>query len=246
VPITEEMLVGRRPAAMLNRTRATAAEATIVLVHGYCAGQNEFPLSHFTNAVQFHDYNQARSNDDFALRIKNFGDQFPAFTIVAHSQGGLAATHLHTYYWSNLEQATNGRLIQSVGSPYYGSGLAGILADIGRIFGLGCGRNNDLTYDGAGKWAAGIPANSAADVYYYTTQYVDAFLRHWCVLGANLVLYKPNDGTTEMNKAKLPGAVHAGHKDAWCHTNGMKYSNQCSDPDRNKEMNSLAAHQVRA
>ena len=50
---------------------------------------------------------------------------------MAHSQGGLAATHLHAYYWSNLETAKGGRLIQSVGSPYYGSGLAGNLAAIG-------------------------------------------------------------------------------------------------------------------
>jgi hypothetical protein len=50
---------------------------------------------------------------------------------VAHSQGGLAATHLHAYYWSNLEVAKGGRLIQSVGSPYYGSGIAGNLASIG-------------------------------------------------------------------------------------------------------------------
>lgn len=53
-----------------------------MLVHGYCAGENEFPLSQFTNAVQFKDYKQTRSNDAFALKIKEFADQFPAFTIV--------------------------------------------------------------------------------------------------------------------------------------------------------------------
>lgn len=108
VPITEEMRVGRRPAAMLNRTRIEvhshtirfpvydskvflqAAQATVVLVHGYCAGVNEFPLSQFTNAAQFKDYKQARSNDAFALKIKEFGDQFPAFTIVSFNRNNSA------------------------------------------------------------------------------------------------------------------------------------------------------------
>lgn len=126
----------------------------LVLVHGYCAGQNEFPLSQFENAVHFEDFEQSRTTDEFALKLRQFGDQFPAFSIVrhcwsltmsnkltrsigtqpvqvGHSQGGLAATHLHAYYWSNLENAKGGRLIQSVGSPYYGSGIAGNLAAIG-------------------------------------------------------------------------------------------------------------------
>jgi len=240
VPVTDEMRVGPRPASMRNISRIQG-QGTLLLVHGYCAGQNEFPRDQFTNAVQFQDYKQARSNDAFALKIREFGEQFDAFSIIAHSQGGLAATHLHSYYWSKLENAQGGRLIQSVGSPYYGSGLAGTLASIGRIFGLGCGRNNDLTYDGASKWAAGLPAAAVKDVFYYTTQYKDAFLSRWCVFGANLVLYRPNDGTTELKKAKLAGATHAGHKEGWCHTNGMKFQNQCADPKRNKEMNAFAA-----
>ncbi len=107
------------------------------------------------------------------------------------------------------------------------------------------------------------------DVFYYTTQYKEgtpsslrvtdttrhtthtaqsswpaprtAFLSRWCVFGANLVLYRPNDGTTELKKAQLAGATHAGHKEGWCHTNGMKFQNQCADPERNKEMNAAAA-----
>jgi hypothetical protein len=54
-------------------------------VHGYCAGQNEFPKDEFTNAIQFQDYSQARSNDAFALKIREFGNQFPAFSIVRAS-----------------------------------------------------------------------------------------------------------------------------------------------------------------
>jgi len=242
IVVTEEMTFGPRPASMLrsNLTKAEAA-GTLVLVHGYCAGENEFPTSQFDNSVQFQDYKQARTNDEFALKIRDFGNQFPAFSLVVHSQGGLAATHLHAYYWSNLENAQGGRLIQSVGSPYYGSGLAGNLAAIGGVFGVGCGKNNDLTYDGASKWAAGIPAAAAADVFYYTTQYKDSLLGNYCVYGASLALYSPNDGTTEVVKAKLAGATYAGHKKEWCHTSGMAYPNQCSDPTRNKEMNANAA-----
>jgi pimeloyl-ACP methyl ester carboxylesterase len=244
VSITEEMRVGPRPAAMQkmnNITRAQAGSGTLLLVHGYCANQNEFPVAHFDNAVQFQDYGKSRSNDEFALKIREFGNQFPAFSIVSHSQGGLAATHLHAYYWSNLENAQGGRLVQSVGSPYYGTALAGTLATLGKLFGIGCGRNNDLTYDGASKWAAGLPAAAVSDVYYYTTQYKEAFLQRWCVLGADLVLSRPNDGTTERKKAQLKGANNAGDKQGWCHTTGMKFGNQCTDPERNKEMNANAA-----
>ncbi|ELR25113.1 conditioned medium factor, putative [Acanthamoeba castellanii str. Neff] len=238
VAITEEMTVGPRPAAMAlrNRTRASEAGGKLILVHGYCAGQNEFPLSDFTNAVQFQDYNQVRSNDAFALKIRDFGNQFDSFSI-----GGLAATHLHAYYWSNLEAAKGGRLIQSVGSPYYGSGLAGNLAAIGDIFGVGCGKNNDLTYDGATKWANALPAGITKDVFYYTTQYKDALFGGYCVFGASLALYSPNDGTTEVVKAKLAGANYAGHKSDWCHTTGMNHPNQCTDPARNKEMDTAAS-----
>jgi len=239
--ITEEMSFGPRPAAMRNVSALSKSESKIILVHGYCAGENEFPLAHFTNGVHFKDYEQVRSNDDFAIKILEFGNQYPAFSIVSHSQGGLAATHLHTYYWSNLENAQGGRLVQSVGSPYYGSGLAGNLALIGDIFGIGCGKNNDLTYDGASRWASGIPESTQKDVFYYTTQYNDRLFGGYCVWGASLVLYSPNDGTTELVKAKLKGATDAGHKLGWCHTSGMNHPNQCTDPERNREMDTKAS-----
>jgi len=48
--------------------------------------------------------------------------------------------------------------------------LAGILALIGEAFGILCGENGDLTYDGAERWEANIPMDKEAEVYYYTTQ----------------------------------------------------------------------------
>jgi hypothetical protein len=81
VPVTDEMRVGPRPASMRNISRIQG-QGTLLLVHGYCAGQNEFPRDQFTNAIQFQDYKQARSNDAFALKIREFGEQFDAFSIV--------------------------------------------------------------------------------------------------------------------------------------------------------------------
>jgi len=48
--------------------------------------------------------------------------------------------------------------------------LAGLLAFLGEIIGIGCGLNEDLTYSGAERWESKIPLDKKADVYYYTTQ----------------------------------------------------------------------------
>ncbi len=53
-----------------------------MLVHGYCAGANEFPLADFTNAVHFQDFKQKRSNDEFALLIQEFAKDIPSFSLV--------------------------------------------------------------------------------------------------------------------------------------------------------------------
>jgi len=216
-----------------------------MLVHGYCAGANEFPPSQFTNPYIFKDFKKSRSNDAFSLIIKQHGDQFASFSIVGHSQAGLASLHLLSYYWSafDMADAANGRLIQTVGSPFQGTSLAGFLADLGAVFGLGCGSNYDLSRAGAANWLAKIPIHARKDVYFYTTQYDDYWwlLSNNCVTASNLILNKPNDGTTERKFAELPGATAAGHKKAWCHTNGMKYPPQCTDAARNKEMNERAA-----
>jgi len=215
------------------------------LVHGYCAGINEFPPSQFENSASFTDYKQSRSNDQFALMIRQFGSQFESFSTVAHSQGGLASLHLLTYYWSALDAkaANGGRTVQSVGSPYHGTSLAGFLADIGWLIGFGCGSNNDLSTTGAANWMSKIPMEPRNNVYYYTTQYEDYWfiLPNNCVTAANVVLARPNDGTTERKRAAVPGAHDMGNKKGWCHTNGMKYPNQCADSARNADMNKFAA-----
>jgi len=232
------MRIGPKPLALQNLN--ATANNKLILVHGYCAASNEFPIGQFTNAVQFKDFKASKSNDQFTLQILKFANDLglTSFGIVGHSQGGLAAVHIHTYYHSSMDNANGGRLIQSVGSPYKGTGLAGSLAGIGPIFGVGCGSNSDLTYDGAGRWAAAIPTTHAAKAFYYTTQYGT---KGYCVWGANLVLYAPNDGTTEIKYASLVGANNAGTKVDWCHTTDMIYPNQCTDAGRNSEMNNAAS-----
>ena len=159
------------------------------------------------------------SNDQFAQKIAAYAKStgVDSFGLVAHSQGGLASVTLHNYYWSGLENAVGGRLIQSVGSPYGGSSLAGSSADLGKIFGVGCGSCYDLTHDGAALWIKGITAQSASAVYYYTTQYKDGGLVNYCNIGANLLLKWPNDGVTELSYSLLSGATSAGHTKAECH-----------------------------
>jgi len=125
VAVTQEMRQGPKPLALRNAT--IAGTGKLILVHGYCAGINEFPPSQFTDAIQFMDKKASRTNDAFALLIKKFAEDqgITSFGIVGHSQAGLAATHLHAYYFSGLEEAQGKSLIQSVGSPYGGTALAG-------------------------------------------------------------------------------------------------------------------------
>jgi hypothetical protein len=66
------------------------------------------------------------------------------YGIIAHSQGGMVATHIRNYLFSGLDSAEGNRLIQSVGTPYNGNTAAGSAANLGDIFGIGCGSNTDL------------------------------------------------------------------------------------------------------
>lgn len=104
--------------------------------------------------------------------------------------------HFSLPRYSCLDGATSGsRLIQSVGSPYQGTALAGSIADLGAIFGAGCGSVNDLTYSGAANWLTTIPSWARAEVYYYTTTFYDEqgclffdCVYDYCHLGSDLLL----------------------------------------------------------
>jgi hypothetical protein len=225
-----------------TREAVQAVGGKVLLIHGYCSGGNPFPTSQFSNYAVFSDPNQSRTHDQFANLIRNFGAQFPSFGAVAHSQGGAASLHLYTYYWSGFDYSTGNRLIQSVGTPYQGTALAGNLAVLGQIFGAGCGGNYDLTYGGAAAWLAGIPSWARARVYYSTTSFTDVWYRYdYCSLATDLFLSDPDDGVTEQAFDQLSGANNRGHKTGWCHTSGMRDPAQTSDASRNADMNANAA-----
>ena len=239
ITIDDDMRMGFRPA---SDEQINGVGSRLLLVHGYCSGA-VWPAGNFSNASTFLDANQSRTNDQFALQIKNFGNTWNSYGIVAHSQGGAASLHLYNYYWSGLDNAGAGRLIQSVGTPYQGTNLAGILATLGSWFGVGCGFNNDLTYSGASAWLAGIPNSSRAKVNYHTTSFKNTnwWTNDYCQFATDLVLSDPEDGTTEQAKGQLPGGTDRGHVTGQCHTAGMRDPAQYQDGSRNATMNTNAA-----
>jgi len=142
------------------------------------------------------------------------------------------------YYFTGLEYGKGkGQILQTVGTPYLGSGLAGNLAWLGEIFGIACGTTFDMTYDGAKLWLTGITMENRKYVEFYTT------MGDWnaCSWAANMVLTIPNDGTTEIQYANLAGGVNKGTTKGWCHTEGLNYDPQCYDRSRNQLMNSRSA-----
>ena len=108
VDITYEMRNGYSPYRGKNydsdSTTANSAGA-IALVHGYCSDQPPFPSAHFTNPVVFSDLGKSRTIDAFARLIISFtaGLDLQRFSIVAHSQGGMAAVHMLTFFNTPLD-----------------------------------------------------------------------------------------------------------------------------------------------
>lgn len=234
--ITEEMMMGEKP-AQVGTTKGYGTK--LLLVHGYCSSDVWGPYKYqFYNSAKFTDFNQNISHNTFAQRIRNFGSTWNSFGIVAHSQGGAASLHLYTYYWSGLDYSTSGkRMIQSVGTPYRGTPIAGNLAALGNVFGVGCGYNSNLTTSGASSWLAGIPTWARSKVNYFTTSNTDRWWQYnYCSLGTDLFLSDPEDGVIERYRGQLSGATNRGHKTGWCHTLDMNYSGQTSDSSRNYSM----------
>eukprot|EP01027_Heterolobosea_sp_BB2_P008908 GEZU01013198.1.p1 GENE.GEZU01013198.1~~GEZU01013198.1.p1 ORF type:complete len:674 (+),score=199.90 GEZU01013198.1:77-2098(+) len=233
--ITERMRMGPRPATL--KAAQTNGKNVLVLVHGYCTRAMPWSLEDFTDYAAFEDYNANRNHDQFAQLIAQFASGFDSYGLIGHSQGGPAILHLFTFYWTGVDEADGKRILQSVGSPYLGNTLAGSLAHVGEIFGVGCGTNFDLTTDGAALWLPSIPKASRQQVYFYTTQYKPF---SYCNAAAQAVLKWPNDGTAEYKYTQLPDANNMGHKEGWCHSVDMHFPPQCTDHTRNAEMNTLA------
>lgn len=267
--VNEDMKKGKKPASMVSSggdsngngnsknkkslRRQLSSNHKKILVHGYCAGGSPWPAGDFTDAVTFvdpetNDPNLLNnwSHDLFARKIRDFANDnnIDSCGIIAHSQGGAASLHLYTYYWSCLDYASEGgsKLIQSLGTPYRGTNLAGSLASLGDIFGVGCGTNSDLTTSGADTWLASIPYSSRGKVTYYRTMYNDGWGLDWCNWAASAMVSDKDDGTTGIQRGILAGGINGGLKEGQCHTSGMRDVAQYNDSSRNSQMNSNAKY----
>jgi hypothetical protein len=244
--ITQDMLTGKQgslvPAEITPQiTQSAGPGHRLMLVHGYCTDAVPFTVSHFSGDLAlFEDFEQSRSHDAFALELLSQSSPMKSFGVVAHSQGGMAALHLRTFYWSGLDWARGNRLIQTVGAPYQGTALAGNAAVLGDIFGFGCGTNDNMTYSGSANWLSLIPTWARDDVYYYTTSFEDGFFFDYCNIVTDLLLSDPDDGVIERSAGQLSGAHNMGHLEGWCHSDGMRDPGQCTDQNRNSIMNQEA------
>jgi hypothetical protein len=190
--ITEPMKIGHRPEKYQFKNKKNG-EAKLLLVHGYCASLIPFSNDSFTNFAVFSDLNQNRAHDEFALKLRFWAEQFTeGYSIVSHSQGGIASLQLLTFYWGNHDLLSNSkgkRRLQTLGTPFKGSSLAGSVAAIGKRVGFGCGSNADLTPDGAKLWRLVIPKEVRKQVYYHVSVYPP---NSWCSFPAQAILQWPN------------------------------------------------------
>jgi len=244
----KEMRRGVRPVDTVRvDADAGAPEALInlVLLPGYCAEVNPWTRKHedFTNGFYPVKYGNF-PNDEYAhyMMEQIAAQNVTKFGIVAHSQGGMVATHIHNYYWTGLEDATGGKLIQTLGTPFQGTSASGSMANLAKVFGIACGTNTDLSRDGAANWLSGISMDTRQDVYSYGSTYGggDHYF-DYCSLAMNLLLQWPNDGVTEHDYSELPGGHWEGFVNMWCHTTEMTYPPQYDDVSRNVILNKNAA-----
>ena len=106
VDITYEMRNGYSPYRDRNYlSNARKSASAIVLVHGFCAIRPPFPSEQFRNPAVFKDLLKSRTIHEFAKRIYNFtvSHGLQRFSIVAHSQGGMAALHMLAYFYTPLD-----------------------------------------------------------------------------------------------------------------------------------------------
>jgi hypothetical protein len=215
----------------------------LVLSHGYCADSNPWPLSQFAgDAWPYENLETNLSNDAFAVDLATRAAQFKSYGIVGHSQGGCAALHLYTFYWSGLDWAGPGRLMQCVGSPLEGTPLAGNLAALGSALGIQCGSNYDITPDGAAVWLAAIPTAARAKLHTYTTTFTNVpFFYDYCNIVTDVFLSDPEDGVVESAAGHIVGGQNMGLTTGWCHVSGMRDPAQTGDAARNAVLNAQGA-----
>jgi hypothetical protein len=248
ITITKQMREGVNP-LKYEEVNSTVVAPTLILLPGYCSGFNPWidKRGDFTGAGFFEmvkgNYGHQEFTGLFLNWIGKLVSQPTSFSLIGHSQGGSIAAHVANYYFTPLDNAKGGYPIQSVGTPFQGCTAAGSLANLGEIFGVGCGSNTDLSLDGSKLWLAGITTETRQKIYFYTSTYVQGkFFGDWCNLAINAVLQWPNDGTTELVYAPMPGGgKNMGNVESQCHTTDMAYPPQYRDSGRNQRMNGAAA-----
>lgn len=224
----------------------------LLLVHGWCSNPI-WPQWQFTRGPTgvFNDANQSRSHDTFAQLIRNQGDaQFAdQYAIVAHSQGGAAATHLRAFYVSRLDNSTAPRRIQTMGTPFRGSTLMDLYVGtnplsflIAEIFGF-CGQQFSLTTLGSALWLTSIPNWVRNDVFYHRTRHAlpgnfwqSLQFWRWRCNAASFVIPGHDDGVVSIDQGFLSGGNNLGITNSQCHTGGMNHPSQVTDAGRNAVM----------
>lgn len=229
------------PAAPTSRMASTGGH-NLMLCHGYCSDGQSWPPSHFSGEVSLYmNTEQNFTHDQFALDILSFGSQYKSYSVVGHSQGGNAGLHLYSFYWSGIDWATGARKVQVLGTPLQGTILAGSIADLGEIFGIQCGSNYDMTYDGAAQWISFLPGWARAETWAWSTTFEDGWFYDYCHLASDIILWDPEDGVVEVFAAHLDGTNDMGMEEGWCHIQDMADPAQVYDTSRNDEINSEAA-----
>lgn len=231
----------------------TFSQTGIFLVHGWCSGVT-WPTSHFGRPGRvggtetFYDPSASRSHDSFARQIRDQGAAHfsDSFTVVAHSQGGAASTHLRAFYGSLLDLSFAPRRIQSMGTPYNGSSLMDYYLATGplgwliaTIFGQ-CTQSFDLGTLGSQLWLSSLPSWVRSEVYYYRTGFTrpSGFWQklqfwRWRCNAASFVIPGWDDGVTADWQGVLSGAHNMGTTEGECHTSGMHHSAQTANSSRN-------------
>jgi len=104
IEIDWEMKEGYNPYRM-KKDNTSSETGTLVLLHGYCAGDNYFPPEHFTDSYVFNRFGQNMLHDEYAREVIKDLDELAItrYSTYGHSQGGAVATHLYTYYMSGLD-----------------------------------------------------------------------------------------------------------------------------------------------